>query len=659
MIGVLNVIKILITMSFQLSIGYVMNNPNANGQTFIRPPQDTTVVEGENIIIHCELQKPHGEVQWIKDDVAMGFDRELVGFPRMEIQGDERKGQFNLLIEDTLLTDRGTYSCEVSPHRNHDNSKRIGFLNVIAPPKFAIIYAKPSDQFSKLSANDYLLNVTLDSKQIEISCVASGSFPESYIIWKIEPSGVMHDTFILEALERNSQSRKRIYLNDDEYWTYEVTSIVKLPIDQHLNGTRLVCQIFHLALRGSILRPTIEIYVQPSSVSKGNHTLNVVRQSPLYDNCTDRTTNKSSAFDWMKSLNSLYETKLRIQFKRENDVIGYYVLDINKDKKQIKSSMQHDHGRLKEAFEVFSQMQSTQNYNGYFKWDLFCTLRRLSTNASLPIYLIIEINESISTFDASRNRNVVHKITLALRIEPEASDVSPIQMINGSICDASDFNNTLFKSSINATMSQIMFFTEHIADEVEKTTGSNHQMAANATDYLISYLCIFLDKNETAKYEFLLLGRQLVRSDRMKNQSLTLQKRTCRNSASGLCRGSLLSIITMCIISAFVLLSAITVIKAISWKNKYLFRSPRRPVVQANAFRLNSSKTQSKVPPAAHLTTVSYDLNGVDVRLMVTSDKSFQQFPSRLNFYNGHHVNVPTSNINNLRDDSPSNYIFQ
>ena len=76
---------------------YVDVSKNEN-QFYRIPPHDISALIGSNITIPCVIASPHGDVQWTKDGLALGFDRQLPAFPSWTIIGDEQVQEFNFFI---------------------------------------------------------------------------------------------------------------------------------------------------------------------------------------------------------------------------------------------------------------------------------------------------------------------------------------------------------------------------------------------------------------------------------------------------------------------------------------------------------------------------------------------------------------------------------
>ena len=76
---------------------------------FIRPVENTVCVKGSSLTLRCEINKPKGDVQWLKGG------REIPPSRRHTIraQGRERSFTVHQIVEE----DAGEYTCESTDDR--------------------------------------------------------------------------------------------------------------------------------------------------------------------------------------------------------------------------------------------------------------------------------------------------------------------------------------------------------------------------------------------------------------------------------------------------------------------------------------------------------------------------------------------------------------
>uniref|UniRef100_A0A8C7CJ41 NPHS1 adhesion molecule, nephrin n=1 Tax=Oncorhynchus kisutch TaxID=8019 RepID=A0A8C7CJ41_ONCKI len=63
------------------------------GQAFRTQPKNMTVRAGTMVMLRCEMLRPSGAVQWVKDDLLLGPQQSLPGFPHYSLLGDPKIGE--------------------------------------------------------------------------------------------------------------------------------------------------------------------------------------------------------------------------------------------------------------------------------------------------------------------------------------------------------------------------------------------------------------------------------------------------------------------------------------------------------------------------------------------------------------------------------------
>ncbi|KAM6955924.1 obscurin isoform 2-T2 [Lycodopsis pacificus] len=76
---------------------------------FIRPLEDIVSLKGSSLILRCEINKPKGDVQWLKDGQEISPSRQHT----IRAQGRERSFTIHQLVEE----DAGEYACESTDDR--------------------------------------------------------------------------------------------------------------------------------------------------------------------------------------------------------------------------------------------------------------------------------------------------------------------------------------------------------------------------------------------------------------------------------------------------------------------------------------------------------------------------------------------------------------
>ncbi|KAI5736518.1 hypothetical protein M8J76_004169 [Diaphorina citri] len=100
-------------------------------QYFRVVPKNTTVQEGGEVTLECEVSNLAGTVQWTKDGFALGFNSIIPGFPSYMRVGDSSHGVYNLRIRNVSLTDDAEFQCQVGPAQYHKPIRANARLTVI------------------------------------------------------------------------------------------------------------------------------------------------------------------------------------------------------------------------------------------------------------------------------------------------------------------------------------------------------------------------------------------------------------------------------------------------------------------------------------------------------------------------------------------------
>ena len=68
----------------------------ANGippQEFLREPHDQTAKVGDHVTLPCRVKNKRGSLQWTRDGFGLGIERNLTGFDRYHMSGDDEEGE--------------------------------------------------------------------------------------------------------------------------------------------------------------------------------------------------------------------------------------------------------------------------------------------------------------------------------------------------------------------------------------------------------------------------------------------------------------------------------------------------------------------------------------------------------------------------------------
>ncbi|KAM8927536.1 nephrin [Pelodytes ibericus] len=105
-------------------------------QAFRVQPDNVTVTQGATQVLQCEVERASGTVQWVKNGLLLGPDRNIPGFSRYTMIGDQQKGVYNLRIERCELSDDAAYHCQVGRSEvSRGIISRTALLDVLIPPQ--------------------------------------------------------------------------------------------------------------------------------------------------------------------------------------------------------------------------------------------------------------------------------------------------------------------------------------------------------------------------------------------------------------------------------------------------------------------------------------------------------------------------------------------
>ncbi|XP_013377790.1 PREDICTED: kin of IRRE-like protein 2 [Chinchilla lanigera] len=108
---------------------------------FLKQPEDLVVLLGEEAWLPCALGAYRGLVQWTKDGLALGGERDLPGWSRYWISGNAGSGQHDLHIRPVELEDEALYECQAT---QAGLRSRPAQLHVLVPPEPPQVLGGPS-----------------------------------------------------------------------------------------------------------------------------------------------------------------------------------------------------------------------------------------------------------------------------------------------------------------------------------------------------------------------------------------------------------------------------------------------------------------------------------------------------------------------------------
>ncbi|XP_069460982.1 kin of IRRE-like protein 2 [Ambystoma mexicanum] len=139
----------------------------ARAAHFSQQPMDQVIIAGQSATLACVIVGYRGMVQWTKDGLALGGERDLPGWTRYSIVGEPASGAHNLRVDNAELADDAVYECQATQAALRSHRAK---LTVLIPPEDPEIEDGP---ILKLKAN----------VPYNLTCRAVGAKPAAEISW--------------------------------------------------------------------------------------------------------------------------------------------------------------------------------------------------------------------------------------------------------------------------------------------------------------------------------------------------------------------------------------------------------------------------------------------------------------------------------------------
>ncbi|XP_043915270.1 kin of IRRE-like protein 1 isoform X2 [Protopterus annectens] len=237
---------------------------------FSQEPVDQTVVSGQKVTLSCVVFNYTGIVQWTKDGLALGTDRNLKAWPRYRIVGNTDLGQHNLEIDNAELSDDAIFECQATEAVLRSKRAKI---TVLIPPDEPVISGGP----------EILLRA---GTPYNLTCTAKGAKPAASIIWYrdgVEQEGALSTTEIMQDGKRET-----------------TTSLLLItPTDVDI-GRSFTCKTSNDALPGG-KETSIKLNVHhPPTVTLSIHPQTVLEGERVVFTCTAVANPAIQGFRWAK-----------------------------------------------------------------------------------------------------------------------------------------------------------------------------------------------------------------------------------------------------------------------------------------------------------------------------------------------------------------------
>uniref|UniRef100_A0A8D0CK48 Kirre like nephrin family adhesion molecule 3, like n=1 Tax=Scleropages formosus TaxID=113540 RepID=A0A8D0CK48_SCLFO len=219
---------------------------------FSQQPQDQVVVSGQSVTLPCVIVGYRGMVQWTKDGLALGGERDLPGWTRYSLMGDALSGEHSLLIDSAELADDAVYECQATQAALRSHRAK---LTVLVPPGDPVVEGGP---VVKLKAHT----------PHNLTCRASGAKPAAEITWyrdgEIQESAIYSKT-LMEDGKREAAVSMLPLVPDDKDSGRTYTCRVLNPAAPAGRQTSVTINVQH--------PPSVTLSVQPQTVMEGAKVL--------------------------------------------------------------------------------------------------------------------------------------------------------------------------------------------------------------------------------------------------------------------------------------------------------------------------------------------------------------------------------------------------
>ncbi|XP_034409377.1 kirre like nephrin family adhesion molecule 3, like isoform X1 [Cyclopterus lumpus] len=219
---------------------------------FSQQPQNQVVVTGQSVTLPCVIVGYRGMVQWTKDGLALGGERDLPGWTRYTLMGDPLSGEHSLLIDSAELEDDAVYECQATQAALRSHRAK---LTVLVPPSDPVVEGGPVVRLKAHTPHN-------------LTCRASGAKPAAEITW-YRDGEVMETAIYSKTLLEDGKKEAAV-------------SMLPIVPEDSDSGRTYTCRVLNLAApagrQTSITinvqhPPSVTLSVQPQTVTEGAKVL--------------------------------------------------------------------------------------------------------------------------------------------------------------------------------------------------------------------------------------------------------------------------------------------------------------------------------------------------------------------------------------------------
>uniref|UniRef100_A0A8P4GHB1 Kirre like nephrin family adhesion molecule 3, like n=1 Tax=Dicentrarchus labrax TaxID=13489 RepID=A0A8P4GHB1_DICLA len=215
---------------------------------FSQQPQDQVVVSGQSVTLPCVIVGYRGMVQWTKDGLALGGERDLPGWTRYSLMGDPLSGEHSLLIDSAELADDAVYECQATQAALRSHRAK---LTVLVPPSDPVVEGGPVVRLKAHTPHN-------------LTCKASGAKPAAEITW-YRDGEVMESAIYSKDGKREAAVSMLPIIPEDSDSGRTYTCRVLNPAAPAGRQTSVTINVQH--------PPSVTLSVQPQTVTEGAKVL--------------------------------------------------------------------------------------------------------------------------------------------------------------------------------------------------------------------------------------------------------------------------------------------------------------------------------------------------------------------------------------------------
>uniref|UniRef100_A0A671TSU8 Kirre like nephrin family adhesion molecule 3, like n=1 Tax=Sparus aurata TaxID=8175 RepID=A0A671TSU8_SPAAU len=215
---------------------------------FSQQPQDQVVVAGQSVTLPCVIVGYRGMVQWTKDGLALGGERDLPGWTRYSLMGDPLSGEHSLLIDSAELADDAVYECQATQAALRSHRAK---LTVLVPPSDPVVEGGPVVRLKAHTRHN-------------LTCRASGAKPAAEITW-------YRDGEVMESAVYSKDGKREV-----------AVSMLPITPEDSDTGRTYTCRVLNPAAPAGRQTsvtinvqhpPSVTLSVQPQTVTEGAKVL--------------------------------------------------------------------------------------------------------------------------------------------------------------------------------------------------------------------------------------------------------------------------------------------------------------------------------------------------------------------------------------------------